>query len=149
MNQTATLSKNPPIMFWIVSVVSLLWNGFGGYDYVMTRQRDVEYLGQMGNAQEILAWIDSFPMWVQVLWPVGVWASVLGSVLLLLRSRHAVTAFLVSLIGAIASFVGQISVAVPASMDNAMNKVLPIAIVVIIVVLWWYARRQVAAGVLR
>jgi hypothetical protein len=149
MNKSAPLSRNTPLMFWIVSVVSLLWNGFGGYDYVMTRQKNVEYLGQMGNAQEILAWIDSLPMWVQILWPIGVWASVLGSVLLLLRSRHAVTAFLVSLVGAIASFVGQITVSVPASMDSTMNKVLPILIVVIIAVLWWYARRQVAAGVLR
>ena len=135
--------------FWLISALSLLWNGFGGYDYVMTRQGNVEYLSQMGNVDEILAWIDAFPMWAQVLWPLGVWSSVLGSVLLLLRSRHAVTAFAVSLIGAIGSFAGQMSNTPPPSMDATLFAVMPIVIVVIIVALWWYARKVSAQGILR
>ncbi len=138
-----------PWSFWVISAISLLWNGFGGYDYTMTRMRNADYLGAMGNATDILVWIDSFPMWVQVLWPVGVWASVLGAVSLLFRSRHAVTAFMFSLVGAIGSFIGQMMVAVPASLDTTMNKVLPAFIVVGILFFWWYSRRQVAAGVLR
>ena len=84
----------------------------------------------------------------QIFWPIGVWASVLGSVLLLLRSRHAVLTFLISLVGAVVSFGFQMTVAVPASMVSPANKLLPIAIVVVILLLWWYSRRQVAAGVL-
>lgn len=148
MSETAALAKASPV-FWIVSVVSLLWNAFGGYDYIMSRQRNVEYLSQMGNSDEILAWIDAFPMWAQVLWPIGVWGSVLGSVLLLLRSRHAVTAFLISLLGAIGSFAAQMGNTLPPSMDNTMNKVMPIAILAIIAALWWYSRRVRAQGILR
>ena len=148
MNEAVSAPKSAPLLFWIVSVVSLLWNGFGGYDYVMTRQRNIEYLSQMGNANDILAWVDSFPMIAQIFWPIGVWASVLGSVLLLLRSRHAVLTFLISLVGAVVSFGFQMTVAVPASMVSPANKLLPIAIVVVILLLWWYSRRQVAAGVL-
>jgi hypothetical protein len=142
-------AAKPSVLFWIISAVSLLWNGFGGYDYVMTRQHNTAYLDQMGGARDILAWVDAFPLWVQVLWPIGVWASVAGSVLLLLRSRHAVAVFLVSLIGAVASFIGQMMVAAPPALDTAANKVLPIVIVVIIVALWYYARKQAAAGILR
>jgi hypothetical protein len=149
MDETAPLPKSAPMLFWIISGISMLWNGFGGYDYYMTRSRNVDYLNQMGGASDILAWIDGFPMWAQILWPIGVWASVLGSVLLLIRSRHAVTAFLVSLVGAIGSFIGQMTVATPASLDTTINKVLPVFIVVTIVLLWWYSRRQAAAGVLR
>lgn len=147
MNNTARAQA--PWHFWLISGLSLLWNAFGGYDYTMTRQRNLDYLNQMGGAQDILAWIDSFPMWVQVLWPIGVWASVLGSILLLLRSRHAVPAFAISLVGAVASFIGQALVATPASLDTAANKVLPLVIVAVIVALWWYARRQTVAGILR
>jgi hypothetical protein len=148
MSDTAPHAKATPV-FWIVSVVSLLWNGFGGYDYIMSRQRNVEYLSQMGNAEELLAWIDAFPIWAQVLWPIGVWGSVLGSVLMLMRSRHAVTAFLVSLLGAIGSFAAQFGNALPPSMDNTVNKVMPIAILAIIAALWWYVRRLREQGVLR
>jgi hypothetical protein len=135
--------------FWLIAALSLLWNGFGGYDYVMTRQRNLDYLGQMGNAQDLLAWIDGFPLWVQVLWPVGVWTSVLGSLMLLARSRHAVAAFAVSLIGAIASFAGQMLDKPPPSLDTTANTVMPIIIVVLILAQWWYARRVGAQGILR
>jgi hypothetical protein len=139
----------PHWSFWLIAGIGLLYNGYGGYDYTMTRTRNVDYLNSMGGAKDILAWIDAFPMWAQVLWPVGVWASVLGAVLLLLRSRHAVTAFLVSLIGAIGSFAAQMTVAAPASLDTTANKVMPLVILSGIGFFWWYSRRQVAAGVLR
>ena len=135
--------------FWLIAALSLLLNGFGGYDYVMTRQRNLDYLGQMDNAQDLLAWIDGFPLWVQVLWPVGVWTSVLGSLMLLARSRHAVAAFAVSLIGAIASFAGQMLEKPPASLDTTANTVMPIVIVVLILAQWWYARRVGAQGIPR
>ncbi len=147
MNETAPAKA--AWHFWLIAALSLLWNGFGGYDYVMSRQRNIEYLSQMGNADEILAWIDAFPMWAQVMWPIGVWGSVLGSVLLLLRSRHAVTAFAVSLIGAVVSFGAQMDNALQPSMDTTANKVMPIVILVIIAVLWWYARRVRAQAILR
>ena len=144
-----TASAKAAWHFWLIAALSLLWNGFGGYDYVMTRQRNLDYLGQMGSAQDLLAWIDGFPMWVQVLWPVGIWASVLGSVLLLARSRHAVAAFVVSLVGAIGSFAGQLLDAPSASLDTTANAVMPVVIVVLIVAQWWYARRVRAQGILR
>ena len=106
---TDIASAKAPTSFWIISGLSLAWNAFGGIDYTMTRMRNLDYLSQAGDPQVLLAWIDSFPIWAQILWPLGVWGSLLGSVLLLLRSRHAATAFLASLGGAIGSFAYQFS----------------------------------------
>ena len=75
--------------------------------------------------------------------------SVAGSILLLLRSRHAVTAFVISLVGAVLSFIYQMTIDLPPAMDSTMNKVMPLVIVGAIVLQWWYARRMRAAGVLR
>jgi hypothetical protein len=144
-----TTSAKVPASFWIISGFSLLWNAFGGYDYTMTRLRNVDYLSQAGDPQVMLAWIDSFPIWVQVLWPVGVWGSLIGSVLLLLRSRHAVTAFLVSLVGAIGSFAYQFSVTPPAALDTSASKVIPLVIIAVVIFLWWYARRSAEREILR
>jgi hypothetical protein len=83
------------------------------------------------------------------LWAVGVWGSVAGSVLLLMRSRHAATAFLLSLIGALASFVYQFTLEKPASLETGLAVIMPIAILILIVAQWHYARRMAAAGVLR
>lgn len=146
---TDIASAKAPTSFWIISGLSLVWNAFGGIDYTMTRMRNLDYLSQAGDPQVLLTWIDSFPIWAQILWPLGVWGSLLGSVLLLLRSRHAATAFLVSLGGAIGSFAYQFSTQAPAALDTAANKVIPLVIVAIVIFLWWFARRTTVQGILK
>jgi hypothetical protein len=80
---------------------------------------------------------------------VGVWVSVLGSLLLLIRSRFAASAFLVSLLGAAVSYAYQATTALPATMGGAAYWIMPAVIVVAIVLQWLYARRMAEAGVLR
>jgi hypothetical protein len=144
-----------PWHLWAVGIVTLLWNGFGGYDYTMSQLRDREYLGQMMepmgvSVDEAIALLDSFPVWAEVFWALGVWGSIAGSLLLLLRSRHAVTAFAISIVGALVSFAYQFTIDLPPAMANsAMSRIMPVVIIGAVVLQLWYARRQVAAGVLR
>ena len=146
----ATAYSGPaPWHLWVVGILSLLWNCFGGYDYVMSMTGNLEYFQMMGFGAEEVAWVGALPAWAKGVWAVGVWGSVLGSILLLLRSRLATTAYMVSLIGALVSFVYQLSVAKPASMAGGMAMIAPVVIMILIVAQWYYARRQAAAGVLR
>ena len=143
-----------PTHLWIVGLVSLLWNAYGGYDYTMTQLREPGYFAMMSEQMhvpvaELQAFFDSFPAWASALWAIGVWGSVAGSILLLMRSRHAATAFIVSLIGAVLSFAYQLTIDVPPEMtDSMIGKVMPVVILAAIALQWWYARRQAAAGVL-
>ena len=146
----ATAQQKPTLSFWVVATLGLIWNAFGGYDYWMTRTRNVDYLAQAGDPQVVLAWVDSFPLWAQICWGLGVWGSVAGSVLLLLRSRHAVSAFLVSLVAALLSFSYQLFISdVPASLDTTGGKVIPIVILAIVAFLWQFSKREAAKGLLR
>lgn len=146
----ATAQQKPPLSFWVVATLGLIWNAFGGYDYWMTRTRNVDYLAQAGDPQVVLTWVDSFPLWAQICWGLGVWGSVAGSVLLLLRSRHAVSAFLVSLVAALLSFSYQLLISdVPASLDTTGGKVIPIVILAIVAFLWQFSKREAAKGLLR
>jgi hypothetical protein len=147
----ATVQPVPtPTHLWVVGVVSLLWNAFGATDYTMTELGSVAWFEMMSLGAEELAWTHSFPAWAVAVWAVGVWGSVLGSILLLARSRHAATAFLLSIAGAAASFAYQFTaVDKPASMQGGAAAVMPVLILILIVAQWFYARRQAAAGVLR
>jgi hypothetical protein len=138
-----------PKHLWIVGILSLLWNGFGGYDYVMTHMGGPEYFESMGLDAEAYAWFQALPGWSIAAWAVGVWVSVLGAILLLMRSRHAATAFLVSLLGALVSFGYQFTGERPASLDGGTTMIMPVVILIAIIAQWYYARRQAAAGVLR
>src|SRR3546814_14306055 len=74
-------------------------------DYMMTKLGNADYLSAFTPEQ--IAYFQGFPLWANIGWAFGVWGSVLGSILLLARSRHAVTAFAVSLLGLAISKIGR------------------------------------------
>lgn len=100
--------------------------------------------------QGMLAYIDSFPLWAQVGWGLGVWGAIAGSLLLLVRSRWAVTSFGLSLLGAVVSL-GYQTLHPPTTftLPGGFATIVPMLIIVIAVALFIYARRQRGIGVLR
>jgi hypothetical protein len=144
------VSARAPAHLWIVGILSLLWNCFGAYDYTMSHMRNMDYLGKMGDPNVMLAYMDSMPMYAKFGWGLGVWAALLGSVLLLMRSRYAVHAFALSVIGMLLSFGGQyLGPTPPAAMTQGMAKYVPIFIIVLALAQLWYAWRERGEGVLR
>ena len=144
------VAARTPVHLWIVGILSLLWNCFGAYDYIMTRMRNTEYLAQMGDPNVILSWVDSLPLYAQIGWGLGVWSALLGSVLLLMRSRYALYAFAASLVGMALSFGGQyLGPPMPPEMNAGAMKYVPILIIALGLVQAWYAWRETKDGVLR
>ena len=142
-------SAKAPLSFWVIAVLSLIWNAFGGLDYTLTRLRNTDYLSAGGDPQVMLAWIDSFPLWAQAGWGLGVWGSVAGSVLMLLRSRHAVAAFAVSLFGAVLTFGYQFAHAPPPELATTAGKVMPVLIILIVAFLLRFTQVEARKGTLR
>jgi hypothetical protein len=145
---TDIATHKTPAHLWIVGVVSLLWNSFGCVDYTMTQTRNAAYLAQFTDAQR--AYFESFPAWMEAAWACGVWGALAGSLLLLFRSRHAVTAFAISLGGLALGTLWQFVLS-PTPMPDmpAGAAYMNAAIWVIAIALPWYAWKQKAAGVLR
>ena len=143
-------ASKAPMHLWIVGILSLAWNGFGSFNYLMSRTHNTEYMRKMApqiDPAAAFAYADSMPILQALGWGFGVWCALLGSLLLLMRSRYAVWAFTLSLIGALLSFGYQFFVnAPPPGMDD---KVVPAVIIVIAMALLYYARRQKQADVLR
>jgi hypothetical protein len=144
------VAARAPAHLWIVGILSLLWNCFGAYDYTMSRLRNMEYLGKMGDANAMLAYMDSMPMYAKIGWGLGVWGALLGSVLLLMRSRYAVHAFVLSLVGMALSFGGQyLGPPPPVEMTQGMAKYIPLFIIALGLAQLWYAWRERGEGVLQ
>ena len=144
-----------PVHLWIVGLLALLWNGFGCYDYLMTRTRNLDYFRSMApdvDPNAMLAWVDGFPIYAQFGWGLGVWMGLIGSVLLLMRHRWAVPAFALSLLGAVLGLGYQILAAPPPpdpSMSEGAMALMPWIIIIVAAALYYYAHRQKQAGVLR
>jgi hypothetical protein len=137
---TESQAAKVPLSFWIVSGLGLLWNAFGAYLYLLSKLNPAAALADATPAMR--DYVAAMPLWAHIGWSLGIWGSVAGSLLMLARSRHATTAFLVSLLGALASFAAQ-----------AMAGVLPVGlsagIAAVIAFLWWYCRNETAKGTLR
>jgi hypothetical protein len=142
-----------PVHLWIVGLLALLWNAFGCYDYLMTRMRNTEYFESMMptvDPNAALAWIDAFPIWAQFGWGLGVWGGLSGSLLLLMRSRWAVLALGLSLIGALLGLGYQALAAPPLEgMEGGAATVMPYVIIGVALALFLYARAMRGRGVLR
>lgn len=141
-----------PWHIWVVGILTLLWHGFGAYDHLMSVTRNQAYLRMIPEAQraDMLSYLDAMPVWATSSWALGVWGSVLGSLLILLRSRRAVAAFAASLVGLVVTSLYTYVLA-PASALSGGGAALMItlAIVVILLLALFYSHRQVAAGHLR
>jgi len=141
-------SVKRPLHLWIVGALATVWNAFGAFDYLMTQTHNEAYLANFTDPQR--AYFDSFPIWMEACWAFGVWGGLLGALLLLLRSRHAVAAFAVSLAGLAASTVYQYVLSTPpAEMMSGAMIGMNIAIWAIAIGSLWYAVRMRKAGVLR
>lgn len=91
--------NKPSIFYWIICVILLLWNAFGGFDFIMTQTQNEAYMASY--PQEMLDYWYSFPLWVNGVWGLAVFGALIGWILMLLRKKLAVTAFLVSFVGMI------------------------------------------------
>lgn len=140
---------NTPWHLWVVGIFAVLFNAGGAFDYVMTQTANETYMSQFSADQ--IAWFDRFPRWVQASWAIAVWSAVAGGLLLLLRSRFAVTAFALSLAGMAATFIHNFLLAEPPMHDVVGQQAVwfTAVIVAVTLVFFHYARAMGLRGVLR
>ncbi len=136
-----------PWHLWVVGVVSLLWGAVGAMDYLMSQTRNEEYMSAF--TPELLEFFYAIPTWAIASWAIAIWGGVLGSILLLLRRRHAVGAFVASLIGmAITSFQNYVLSNGLEVMGDPFSLMFTGAIIVVSIALVFYSRLMYQRGVL-
>jgi hypothetical protein len=143
------MTVRTPWHLWVVGVLAVLWNSIGAFDYVMTMYGGMDYLRQAGMNETFVAEFEQMPMWMSVAWPVAVWSAVLGSALLLLRSRWAFISFVVSLIVYVANLAHNYGMSELGSLGGTAGLVIATIITLSLVFLIWYSRMMTKRGVLR
>ncbi len=141
-------SAKPPVWFWIVAVVLLLWALAGVFAFYSQVTIDPATLAAMSDYDRQL--LTSLPGWITAVYGVATIGGALGALALLARSAFARLLYLVSLAAVIVQF-GYILGATDliAVKGFATAAGFPIFIAVMGIVQLWFANMAAGRGWLR
>ena len=103
-----------PLSFWVVAGFGVLWNGFACLAYYLSATHDAQIMAQ--SPSEMVRALNQTPTWALAAWGLAVGAAFAGSLLLVLRRKWAVPAFVVSLAGLLVLTAYQIASDMPMSL---------------------------------
>jgi hypothetical protein len=85
----------PPVWFWVVAVIAILWNLLGVYAYLADVMMSPEKLADYREEEQAL--IAGRPGWLFGVYAIAVFGGLIGSAALALRKAFAAPVFAVSL----------------------------------------------------
>ena len=140
-------TSKPPVWFWIVSVVALLWNGMGVNAYLQQAYMTDAFKAQY-NAEQLEA-VANTPAWVTAAFAIAVFAGLLGCIGLLLRKKWAKPLFLLSLLGIIGQNIHGIFMTNNVEIFGNVAVIFTVLVIVIAIFLIWFANKGIAKGWLK
>lgn len=140
-----TNSENkPPMWFWIVSLLALLWNLAGAMAYLGQAYMSVETLAQMSDAERLL--YESQPAWVTAAFAIAVWGGSLGCIALLLKKKWAKPIFSISLLGIVAQLSHSFFMSNSFEVYGSGAMVMPIMILIVGIALVYFTNSALKKG---
>ncbi len=79
-------STKPPIWFWVISVIALLWNLMGVNAYLQQAYQ-TESFQAMYDTPELLELVNSTPAWATAAFAIAVFAGALGCIVFTLKKK--------------------------------------------------------------
>jgi len=145
MNDTP--ASRPPIHFWIIAVVAVLWNAVGAFDFLATQMQLESYMSAFSEEQ--LAYFYGIPAWAVITWGIATWGSLLGSLAMLLRLRWAYHLFIFALVAMLATSFQNFVLSNGAEIMGTGGMIFSGVIAAISIFLVFYNRAMLQRGVLR
>ena len=138
---------SPSILFWVISIIALLWYLMDMSAFFMRIFMSEDALLAMSDNQR--QQIQTTPLWVNCVFAFEVFGGTLGSVGLLLRKRWALALFVISLLGVLAQTTYIYFLSNSVALMGWMAIVMPLVAIAIGAGLIVHARSSVSKGWLR
>ena len=131
-----------PWHIWVVGILATLWNAGGAWNYFAMKVNLESVVSQMTPDQ--LAFFSSMPTWATATWAIAVWGALVGSILILFKSRASYPVLAISFAAMVLTTI-QNFVLADVSMADIMPPgaaIFPGIIFVVGALLVWYAKVQ-------
>ncbi len=96
----SSCKTSPPVWFWVISVVALLWYLMDTSAFFMRLFMTDDAIKAMPENQQHL--FQNIPLWVNIVFACEVFGGTLGCIGLLLRKEWALPLFVISILGVLA-----------------------------------------------
>jgi hypothetical protein len=138
-----------PWHLWLIGVIAVLFNSIGVFDFVMSMARGAEYQASAGMTPAQIAHYQHMPIWMTVVWAVGVFGAFLASILLLLRRKLAFPVFVLSLAAFLINLLYTYVLTDGGAVMGQQMAITSAVIAGLLVFFSWYSRFMAVRGVLR
>ncbi|RIA09647.1 hypothetical protein OE09_1491 [Flavobacteriaceae bacterium MAR_2010_72] len=141
---TSISSSKPPIWYWIVSVIALIWNGMGVMQYLGQAYNTDAFREQYTSEQlELMA---NTPSWVTAAFALAVFGGIVGAIALLLRKKWAYHLFLISLLAVIAQMIYNLFVIDSITIYGPGAAAMTAMIILFALLLLWFSKKAISKG---
>ncbi|WP_291865318.1 hypothetical protein [Maribacter sp.] len=137
------MTKNnlkPPVWFWIVSAIALVWNIAGAGAYLQHAYMTMQDLEALPQVEKFL--YEPQPSWVTAAFAIAVWGGTLGCIALLLRKKWAKPVLLISLLGVLAQMAHSFFISNSFEVYGSGAVIMPIMVLIISIALVFFARKS-------
>ena len=141
---TKKLTVKPPMWFWIIGVIALIYNGMGINAYLQ-QAYNTESFQAMYSAEQ-LELIAMTPAWATAAFAIAVFAGFLGCIGLLLRKKWAKSLFLLSLLGILVQMIYNFFIIKDLEVYGPEAYIVPLMVIVVGFLLVWFAKKGIAKG---
>jgi hypothetical protein len=138
-----------PWHIWLIGVIAVLFNSIGVFDFVMSMVQGAEYQARAGMTPDQIAHYQEMPGWMTIVWAVGVFGAFLASILLLLRRKLALPAFVLSLVAFLISLLYTYVLTDGGAVMGQQMAITSAVIAGLLAFFSWYSRFMEVRGVLR
>ncbi|MCP4300385.1 MAG: hypothetical protein GY783_07360 [Gammaproteobacteria bacterium] len=139
------LNSKPPMSFWVIAAILLMWNLIGLMFYYMQVTMTPEVMAENFNeAQQ--AWMNNEPVWATAAYATAVTAGVIGAGLMLLRKALALPLFILSFIAVLVQDFNAFILSDWNGVWGTSALYLPSVVIIICIFEIWYTRSAKAKG---
>ena len=139
------LNNKPPMSFWVIAAMLLLWNVIGLMFYYMQVTMTPEVMAEnLTEAQQ--AWMNGEPTWATAAYATAVTAGVVGAGLLLMRKGLALLLFVLSFVAVLVQDFNAFKLSDWRGVWGTSALYLPTVVIVICLFEIWYSRSAKAKG---
>ena len=143
---TEDITGKPPLSFWLIGAIALIWNLFGMYIYVNQVTATPDGLAAGGYSPEQIDFMLSVPQWATSAFAIAVTTGVVACLFLLLRKALATTLFIVSLAAVLVQNFHTFALNDALAIFGPAPAVIQSVVIVVAAVLIWYSRLAQSKG---